>query len=57
MFWRYANVINRELKQQRRRRLEKRLFKSEVAPLQTLSYLFYLIQFVKSWQFFSGVEF
>ena len=52
MFWRYANVINRERKQQRRRRLQKRLFKSEVAPLQTLSHLLYLIQFVKSWQFF-----
>ena len=52
MFWRYANVINRELKQQRRRRLGKRLLKSEVAPLQTLSHLFYLIPFVKTWQFF-----
>ena len=56
MFWRYANVINRELKQQRRRRLGKRLLKSEVAPLQTLSHLFYLIQFVKSWQFFFFLE-
>ena len=53
MFWRYANVINiMELKQQRRRRLQKRFLKSEVALLQTLSHLFYLIQFVKSRQFF-----
>ena len=31
--------------------------KSEVALLQTLSRLFHVVQFVKWWQFFSGVEF
>ena len=39
-------------KQQRRRRLRKRHLKSEGALLQTLSRVFFLIQFVKSWQFF-----
>ena len=42
----------RELKQQRR----KRHFKSEGALLQTLSRLFYLIQFVKGW-LFSSLDF
>ena len=40
---------NRELRQQRRRRLRKRHSKSEVAPLLTLSRLFHLVQFVKCW--------
>ena len=44
--------FNRELKQQRWRRLRKRHLKSEVALFQTLLRLFCLIQFVKSWQFF-----
>ena len=43
---------NRELKQQRRRRLQKRHLKSEFAPLQTLSRLFHLVYFVKCWQVF-----
>ena len=42
----------RELKQQRRRRLQKRHLKSEFAPLQTLLRLFNLIYFVKCWQKF-----
>ena len=42
----------RELKQQRRRRLQKRHLKSEFAPLQTLSRLFHLVYFVKRWQMF-----
>ena len=44
-------VPNRELKQQRRRRLRKRHLTSEIALLQTLSRLFHLFQFVKYWQF------
>ena len=43
---------NRELKQQRQRRLQKRHLKSEFAPLQTLSCLFHLVYFVKCWQMF-----
>ena len=46
-----VKVPNRELKQQRRRRLRKRHLTSEVALLQTLSRLFHLVQFVKYWQF------
>ena len=42
----------RELKQQRRQRLQKRHFKSEFAPLQTLSRIFHLVYFVKCWQMF-----
>ena len=42
----------RELKQQRRRRLQKRHLKSEFALLQTLSRLFHLVYFVKCWQMF-----
>ena len=34
---------NRELKQQPRRRLQKRHLKSEFAPLRTLSRLFHLV--------------
>ena len=41
---------NRELKQQRRRRLRKRHLKSELALLQTQSRLIHLVQFVKCWQ-------
>ena len=44
--------VNRELEQQRQRRLRKRHLKSEVALLQTLSRLFHLVQFVKCWQSF-----
>ena len=44
--------VNRELKQQRRRRLQKRHFKSEFALLQTLSRLLHLVYFVKCWQMF-----
>ena len=44
--------VNRELKQQRRRRLQKRHLKSEFAPLQSLSRLFHLVYFVKCWQMF-----
>ena len=49
----------RELKQQgrRRRRLRKRRLNSEAALPQTSSRLLHLVQFVKRWQFFSGVEF
>ena len=43
-------LLNRELKQQRRRRLQKRHSKSEFAPLQTLSRLFHLVYFVECWQ-------
>ena len=45
--------VNRELKQQRRRRrrLRKRHLKSEFAPLQTLSFSFHLVQFLKCWKF------
>ena len=42
----------RELKQKRRRGLQKRHLKSEFAPLQTLSRLFHLVYFVKCWQMF-----
>ena len=45
-------VLNKELKQHRRRRLRKRLLKSEVALLQTLSHLFHVVQSVKCWHFF-----
>ena len=44
--------VNRELKQQRRRRLQKRHFKSEFALLQTLSRSLHLVYFVKYWQMF-----
>ena len=47
-----CEVMNRELKQQRRRRLQKCYSKSEVALPQTLSPLFHLVQFVKCLQFF-----
>ena len=42
----------RELKQQRRWRLQKRHLKSEFALPQTLSRLFHLVYFVKCWQMF-----
>ena len=49
----FLHPCNRELKQQRRRRrLQKRHLKSEVALLQTLSRLFHLVYFVKCWQMF-----
>ena len=47
-----SETVNRELKQQRRRRLRKRHLKSEFALLQTLSRLFHLVYFVKCWQMF-----
>ena len=43
-------------KQQRRRRLRKRQLKSEVALLHTLSRSFHLVQFVKYWPFFLGLN-
>ena len=49
---REQSYVNRELKQQRRRRLQKRHLKGEFAPLQTLSRLFHLVYFVKCWQTF-----
>ena len=48
---------NRELQQQQQRRLRKRQLKSVLALLHTLSHLFHLVQFVKCWRIFSGVEF
>ena len=45
------------LKQQRRRRLRKRQLKDEFRPLQTLSRLFRLVQFVKCWQIFLELNF
>jgi len=45
-------IESRKFKQQRRRRLQKRHLKSEVALIQTLSLLFHLVQYVKCWQFF-----
>ena len=47
---------NRELKQQRRQRLQKRHLKSEFAPLQTFSRLFHLFYFVKCWQMFLALN-
>ena len=44
------HLVNRELKQQRR--LRKRHLKSVFALLQTLSRLFHLVHFVKSWRIF-----
>ena len=45
------SCVSRELKQQRQQRLQRRHLKSKVTLLQTLSRLFSLTQFVKSWQF------
>ena len=42
--------LNKELTQQRQRRLQKRT--GTVALRQNLSCLFYLVQFIKCWQFF-----
>ena len=42
----------RELKRQRRRRLQTGHLKREFALLQTLSHTFNLVQFEKQWQFF-----
>ena len=47
----------RELQQQGRRRLQKRLLKREFAPLQTLWRLFHLVYFVKCWQMFLELNF
>ena len=51
-FERLDRLPNRELKQQRRRRLRQRPLKSEVALLQSLSRLFHFVYFVKCWQMF-----
>lgn len=48
-WWRRKLKVADLLKQQRRRRLQKRHLKSEVALLQTRSFL--LIQLVKCWKF------
>ena len=45
-------VRNRELNQQRRRRLRKGHLKNESTLLQTLSRLFHLLKFVKCWRLF-----
>ena len=42
----------KSMEQQQRLRLQKHHLKSEVTPLQTLSRLFHLVQYVKCWQFF-----
>ena len=47
-----APTLYRQLKQQRRLRLQKRDLKSEFAPIQTLSRLFHLVYFVKCRQMF-----
>ena len=47
-----VRVFKQQQRRRRRRRLRKRHLKSEVALLQTLSRLFHLVQFVKSWEFF-----
>ena len=46
----------RELKQQQRRWLRKRHLKSEFVPLQTLSRLFHLVQFVKCWPIVCDIQ-
>ena len=53
MFWRYANVINRELKQKRPRRLGKRLLKSASNFITLI--ISHLIRQILA--IFSGVEF
>ena len=40
-------LVNRELKQQRRRRLRKRQLRSVFALLKTLSWLFHLVLFIR----------
>ena len=45
-----SKPVNKELKQQRRRRLRKRHLKSKFALPQTLSRLLHLVYFVKYWQ-------
>ena len=52
--WRTVKTkpVNRELKQQRGRRLRKRHLKSKFALPQTLSSLLHLVYFVKYWQMF-----
>ena len=45
-------LIGSFYKQQQRRRLRKRHLKGEFPPLQTLSHLLRLVQFVKCWQIF-----
>ena len=46
----------RELKQQQRRWLRKRHLKSEFVPIQTLSRLFHLVQFVKCWPIVCDIQ-
>ena len=50
-------LANRELKQQRRQRLQKRHLKSEFALLQTSSHLFLLGRFEKCWRIFLEFHF
>ena len=54
-----ALEFTRKLKQQRRRRLRKRHLKSDIALLQTLSRLFYLVHFffLNGRNVFSQLEF
>ena len=49
-FCKRAEQINKEHKQQRRRRLRKRHLKIEFVLLQTLSRLFHLVQYTKCWR-------
>ena len=49
--------INRELKQQRRRRLRKRQLQSVFALFLNSLRLFHLPQFVKCWRFFLALTF
>ena len=53
----HSTKVNRELKQQRRRRLRKRHLKSEVALLQTLSRLIASRSVRQRLAMFTGVEF
>ena len=54
----FSHELNRELKQQRQRRLRKRHWKSECAPLQTLSRLYIPSRLIRQmWANYFGVEF
>ena len=50
IFCKRAEQINKEHKQQRRRRLPKRHLKIEFVLLQTLSSLLQLVQYTKCWR-------
>ena len=54
---RHCITCIRELKQRRRRQLQKRHLKSKFELLQSLLPLSHLVRFVKYWLFFSGVDF